>query len=330
LKYVRLESFEPVAGAAPASDASGWRLTFSDALRETTVVSYVAGQLDRLTIPGEEGGKPERKYLKTDSLITVTGEAGTYVASEDGFTQMRVTAAPELAPEDLQAAITGVQSEFASEPKFEGVNSFASAVATEMQQTAVLAIVVSMAAIVVYLWFRFQRVQFGLATMVAVVHDVFFVLGSVAVASWIANQFDTNFLGLEDFKINMSLVAALLTLVGYSLNDTIVVFDRIREVRGKNPALTKEMVNLSLNQTLSRTILTSLTTFMVVLILYAFGGEGIHGFAFCLVVGLIVGTYSTIWIAAPALVWLMNRPGAQPGRGAAIAQQQAAKARVAG
>jgi SecD/SecF fusion protein len=105
----------------------------------------------------------------------------------------------------------------------------------------------------------------------------------------------------------MPMLAAFLTLVGYSLNDTIVVFDRVREVRGKNPAITAEMINLSLNQTLSRTLLTGSTTLMVVVILYVFGGEGIHGFSYCLVIGMVVGTYSTIYIAAPALLWLMNR-----------------------
>ncbi|VAX39114.1 Protein translocase subunit SecF, partial [hydrothermal vent metagenome] len=85
------------------------------------------------------------------------------------------------------------------------------------------------------------------------------------------------------------------------------VFDRIREVRGKNPDITADMLNLSLNQTLSRTILTSLTTFVVVAILYFFGGEGIHGFAYCLVLGVIVGTYSSIYVASPVLLWLMTR-----------------------
>lgn len=112
---------------------------------------------------------------------------------------------------------------------------------------------------------------------------------------------------LEDLRINLAMIAAFLTLVGYSLNDTIVIFDRIREVRGKNPAITAAMINTSLNQTLSRTILTSLTVFIVVLIMYIFGGAGIHGFAWCLVIGCIAGTYSSIYIASPILVWAMNR-----------------------
>ncbi|CAN0354160.1 unnamed protein product, partial [Ectocarpus sp. 4 AP-2014] len=92
------------------------------------------------------------------------------------------------------------------------------------------------------------------------------------------------------------------TIIGYSLNDTIVVFDRIREVKGKSPKLTAATINKSVNQTLSRTLLTSLTTLIVVLILYFFGGAGIHAFAFALVVGVIVGTYSSIFIASPALL----------------------------
>lgn len=112
---------------------------------------------------------------------------------------------------------------------------------------------------------------------------------------------------LEDFKINMNQIACLLTIVGYSLNDTIVIFDRIREIKGKNPNITYDMINLSVNQTLSRTLLTAFTTFLVVLVLYVAGGEGIHGFAFSMVVGVITGCYSTVYIANPVLLWLVNR-----------------------
>jgi SecD/SecF fusion protein len=112
---------------------------------------------------------------------------------------------------------------------------------------------------------------------------------------------------VEDFKINLAMIAAFLTIIGYSLNDTIVVFDRIREVRGKSPKLTSAMVNLSVNQTLARTLLTSATTIVSVLLLYIFGGEGIHGFAFSLFIGIIVGTYSSIYVAAPVLLWLVDR-----------------------
>ena len=107
---------------------------------------------------------------------------------------------------------------------------------------------------------------------------------------------------LEPFKIDLPMIAAFLTLIGFSVNDTIVIFDRIRELKGKSPHLTGQMINDALNQTLSRTILTSLTAWLVVVILYLFGGEGLHGFAFSLVVGFLSGTYSTIYIASPILI----------------------------
>src|SRR5262249_49550498 len=136
------------------------------------------------------------------------------------------------------------------------------------------------------------------------IHDLFFTLGIIAfchyIHAWVPGF--ATFLGLHDFKIDLPAVAALLTLVGYSVNDTIVVFDRIREVRGKNPALTPQVINDSGNQTLSRTLLTAFSVWLVVIVLYAFGGEGVHLFAFVMVVGVIVGTYSSIYIASPLLL----------------------------
>jgi SecD/SecF fusion protein len=111
-----------------------------------------------------------------------------------------------------------------------------------------------------------------------------------------------NALLIQDFKIDLPAVAALLTLIGYSVSDTIVVFDRIREVRGKNPLLTPQMINDSVNQTLSRTLLTAFSVWLVVIVLYVWGGEGIHLFAFVMVIGVIVGTYSSIYIASPLLL----------------------------
>jgi SecD/SecF fusion protein len=111
---------------------------------------------------------------------------------------------------------------------------------------------------------------------------------------------------MEDFKISLTIVAAFLTIIGYSLNDTIVVFDRIREVKGKSPRLTREMINTSVTQTLSRTLLTSSTTIVAILLMFFLGGEGIHGFAYCLFVGIVVGTYSSIFVAAPVLLWIAD------------------------
>ncbi len=113
--------------------------------------------------------------------------------------------------------------------------------------------------------------------------------------------------GQSPFSVWLISAALICASVGYSLNDTIVIFARIREIRGRNPHFTIEMVNDSVNQTLSRTLLTAVIVFITVVILYAMGGEGIHGFAFCMLIGTIVGCYSTIYIASPLLLWMWNR-----------------------
>jgi SecD/SecF fusion protein len=135
-------------------------------------------------------------------------------------------------------------------------------------------------------------------------------LGAIAVSYWLALIPGVReFLLIDQFKIDLPMIAAFLTLIGFSVNDTIVIFDRIREIRGKTPYLTEKMVNDALNQTLSRTILTSLTAWLVVVILYILGGEGLHGFAFALTVGFLSGTYSTIYIATPILIdWIGTKP----------------------
>ncbi len=196
-------------------------------------------------------------------------------------------------------------------------------VAENAKSDAMWAMAASLLGIIAYIWFRFQRVQYGLAAVVALVHDVLITLGAIAVSRWLAPAL--GILQIEEFKISLPVVAAFLTIVGYSLNDTIVVFDRIREVRGKSPQLTAAMINTSINQTLSRTVLTSLTTLLVVGILYFFGGDGIHAFAFALVVGVIVGTYSSIFVASPALLWMLQlTQGGQSGGGGARTNTAAA------
>ncbi|MBI2481826.1 MAG: protein translocase subunit SecD [Planctomycetia bacterium] len=197
-----------------------------------------------------------------------------------------------------------LKSKFADSPVWSSSSKIGGQVAGDMQQKAIAALVASLLGIVLYIWVRFQRVIFGLAAVVALLHDVLVTLGAIAVSAWLADAL--GFLLIEEFKISLPIVAALLTIIGYSLNDTIVIFDRIREVRGKSPNLTGDMINISINQTLSLTMLTSLTTLIVVIILYAIGGDGIHGFAFSLVVGVIVGTYSSIFVASPLLLWMTS------------------------
>lgn len=210
-----------------------------------------------------------------------------------------------LSVADGTTVMNAVAEEIGRTPLWLSLSQIGGRVAGEMQQRALAAILVSLIFIVGYIWFRFQRISYGLAAVVALVHDVLITLGAIAISTWLAKPL--GFLLIEDFKIGLTEVAAFLTIIGYSLNDTIVVFDRVREVRGRSPRLTAAMLNQSINQTLSRTLLTSGTTLIAVVLLYFFGGEGIHAFSFALFVGIVIGTYSSIFIASPILLWLANR-----------------------
>ncbi|MEZ6243466.1 MAG: protein translocase subunit SecD [Phycisphaerales bacterium] len=196
------------------------------------------------------------------------------------------------------------------------VQSFSSIVASDFKGKAIVSVVLSLMLILIYIWVRFGNVRYSLAAIIALFHDVLTVIGLMALAEIIydheALQPVANFLGLEPFKIDLNIVAALLTIIGYSLNDTIIIMDRIRENRGKLSYADKGVVNSAINQTISRTVITSGTTLMAVLILYIFGGEGVHGFAFAMLVGIMVGTYSSVAVAAP-LVWT-RRPSGEGDR----------------
>ncbi len=167
-------------------------------------------------------------------------------------------------------------------------------VGSDLRREAVYVTLAGLAAMLVYIWFRFELI-YGVSAVVAVFHDVLITIGLFS---------------LFGKEITLSVIAALLTLVGYSMNDTIVTFDRVRENLPSNKRMNfSDLVNLSINQTLSRTILTSGLTFLAVLSLYLFGGDVIHGFAFAMVVGVLIGTYSSIAIASPILVFWQTRSG---------------------
>lgn len=159
-------------------------------------------------------------------------------------------------------------------------------VGSELRQKGLMALVISVLAILAYIAFRFEW-RFAIAAVIALVHDISIVVGSLV---------------LFRVDINLDILAALLTILGYSLNDTIIVFDRIREsVKESKTFDLAQIINFSVSKTLTRTLLTSLTTFFTVLTLFLFGGEIIHGFGFTLLVGIIVGTYSSVFVAAPLL-----------------------------
>jgi preprotein translocase subunit SecF len=171
--------------------------------------------------------------------------------------------------------------------------SVGATVSHQLERQAALATLWSMLGMLVYLWFRFQLI-YGVAAVVACFHDTLITVGAFSLASSF---------GATSLELSLTVIAAILTLVGYSMNDTIVVFDRIRE----NLRLTRreplpDLVNRSINQTLSRTVLTSGLTFLTVLSLFVFGGQVLKGFSFALVVGILIGTYSSIAVASPMLV----------------------------
>jgi SecD/SecF fusion protein len=212
-----------------------------------------------------------------------------------------------------------VAKKLAETPVYLSANSIGGKVAGNTKVTAVYALLASLLMIVLYVWVRFQNVAFGLAAVVALIHDVLVAVACLALSTYVSR-----FLGwalVDDFKISLDVVAALLTIVGFSINDTIVIFDRLRELRGKSPYVTAAMIDKAVNQTLSRTVLTSGTALLATVILYLFGGQGIHTFAFTMLVGIITGTYSTIYIAAPIVLWLQE--------GAAAARRDASAARSA-
>jgi SecD/SecF fusion protein len=286
-----------------------------------------------------EGGQPE--YASPAQLTTLLShEFKKYDVPEKGvrvvrpeskdkedkqgqgrYSELTVQLNDPLDRARFEQVLKDTQDQFAKFPQPERLENFDRQLASNTQERAMYAILASWAALLLYLWFRFGSWTFGAAAVLCLVHDLFFTLGMIAACHYLHGTFVGTWLGLQDFKIDLPSVAALLTLVGYSVSDTIVVFDRIREVRGKNPLLTAQMINDSVNQTLSRTLLSSLTVWLVVVVLYAFGGEGVHLFAFVMVVGVIVGTYSSIYIASPLL--LIFGEGA-PARSAARAPQPAA------
>ncbi|WP_281955145.1 protein translocase subunit SecF [Pseudophaeobacter arcticus] len=173
--------------------------------------------------------------------------------------------------------------------KFVSVESVGPKVSGELVQTAMLSVVLAIGAVLIYIWLRFEW-QFALGAVVALVHDVVLTIGI--------------FSELQ-IKFDLAIIAALLTIVGYSLNDTVVVFDRVREnLRRYKQKDLSEVLNLSINETLSRTMMTSVTTLLALISLYVLGGDVIRGFVFAMIWGVIVGTYSSVFVASTILLWL--------------------------
>jgi preprotein translocase subunit SecF len=179
-----------------------------------------------------------------------------------------------------------ISKKIGSELNFRRVESVGPKVSSELLKQGITAIVLSLAAMLFYIWIRFEW-QFSLGSIIALFHDVVITLGIFSILS---------------LEVNLSIVAAVLTIVGYSMNDTVVIYDRIRENLLKYSKInTNEIANISVNETLSRTVITSLTTLLALSSIFILGGEILKGFSFAMILGVIIGTYSSIFVASPVL-----------------------------
>ena len=189
-------------------------------------------------------------------------------------------------PNFIQSINEQLSSDLGSVVNFRRVENVGPKVSEELLEAGLLAISLSLAAMLFYIWVRFEW-QFSLGAIVALIHDVVITTGIFSLLS---------------YEVNLSIVAAVLTIVGYSMNDTVVIFDRIRENLRKHSSIPiSEISNTSTHETLSRTVITSLTTLLALLSIYIFGGEILKGFSFAMIIGVIVGTYSSIFVATPIL-----------------------------
>ena len=188
-----------------------------------------------------------------------------------------------------QAIIKKITETIQSDYEIRRIEVVGPKVSGELIQKGITAVIASIVCVLIYIWFRFEW-QFGVGAIVALIHDIIITIGVFS---------------LFQLEFNLSIIAALLTIVGYSLNDTVVIYDRIREELRKYKKMPiLELINQALNLTLSRTLMTSITTLIALLSLYLFGGEVIKGFTFAMIWGVLIGTYSSIFIASPVLIKL--------------------------
>lgn len=198
-----------------------------------------------------------------------------------------------------QAAIDSVRGVLGEEVDYRRVEYVGPQVGEELKEAGLIAILCSLGGILLYIWFRFEW-QFGIAAIMALAHDAIATVGLFS---------------FTQMEFNLSTVAAVLMIAGYSINDTVVVFDRIREnMRRFKKMSLSELCNLSLNQMLSRTLMTSVTTLLALVALYAFGGEVIRGFVVALIWGIIIGTYSSVFVASPLLLYMNLRENVEPAK----------------
>ncbi|OZB16796.1 MAG: protein translocase subunit SecF [Rhodobacterales bacterium 34-62-10] len=237
--------------------------------------------------------------------VTITEIFDPSFGPDENVAMVRIQAQDdqEAVTPELIAAVEGALQQAVPDIRFVSVESVGPKVSGELIMTASIAVVLAISAVLIYIWMRFEW-QFAVAAVVALIHDVVLTIG---IFSELQIRFD------------LAIIAALLTIVGYSLNDTVVVFDRVREnLRKFKQMPLREVLNLSINETLSRTMMTSITTLIALIALFVLGGDVIRGFVFAMIWGIVVGTYSSIFVATMILMKLgikrdWSKPDAKAG-----------------
>ncbi len=283
-----------------------WKLTFG-----ASVVAMI-GAVAIFLVVGLNFGIDFRggTSIRTEAATPVDIGAYRAAVAPLGFGDVAITEVfdPSFGP-DRHVAMIRIQSQDGQEAKtpeqiaqirtalqtvdptltFAAVDSVGPKVSGELVQSAVLSVVLALVGILFYIWLRFEW-QFSVGAVLALVHDVVLTIGIFSILQ---------------IRFDLAIIAALLTIVGYSLNDTVVVFDRVREnlIKYKKRPI-KEVLNLSINETLSRTVMTSLTTLIALLALFVLGGDVIRGFVFAMIWGVVVGTYSSVFVASAIVLWL--------------------------
>ena len=213
-----------------------------------------------------------------DINVKEFGKKGDYLIK----IEQKVENNEQLIPKVKKTLVNNLNSEII----FRRVENVGPKISAELLESGIIAISLALAAMLFYIWIRFEW-QFSIGSIIALFHDIIITIGIFSVLS---------------FEINLSIIAAVLTIVGYSMNDTVVIYDRIRENLNKyNKLNISEISNISINETLSRTVITSVTTLLALFSIYVLGGEILRGFSFAMILGVLIGTYSSIFVAAPIL-----------------------------
>lgn len=248
------------------------------------------------------GSETTYDYLRIGLPLRVDNDAADVVAADgesaDDIADRAAQDAQQKAQAELFAALEGEYGEFKSVSS----ETVSGKVSGELRRKGAIAVFLALSLVLAYIWFRFEW-QFGAGAVAALLHDVILTIGVFCIV---------------DLEFNLAIIAAILTIVGYSLNDTVIVYDRIREnLRKYKKMPLDEVINISINDTLSRTILTSVTTLLALTALYFLGGPGLEGFSFAMIWGVIVGTYSSIFVASPLLLVLKLKRGSRVDGGEA-------------